>query len=116
MRGWVYRAVEGGLLHARAGLPDRWDIAIKRNWRFGLLSRRRLARAIRQDIWRDLQQVRGFVPRVLVAQNADLVQITAGGVLMAGRAAPVLENHLAGVLDNPGNKMRWLRFAGTKGD
>jgi len=106
--------VGGGLLHARDGMPDRWDVSVEQTWRVQQhqqVSRRRLARSIRQDIWRALQKVRGFVPRVLVDFSAGVVSVKAGGVLMAGRSIG-LEAKIATVLENPSNRDRWTRYAG----
>ena len=115
--------MDGGVLHARAGLPDRWDVSVMRVWTPAAgsgsgfcISRKRLARAIRQDIWREVQQVRGFVPRVSVTIDAEALKITAGGVLMAGRIASGLGDDIAAVLDHPERQRRWLAFARTKGD
>lgn len=123
-RAWIDIPLEGGLLHARTGLPDRWDIWEERVWtiqpgqqRPGLhISQRRLARSIRQDLWRGLQNVRGFVPRVQVGPADHSLKIKAGGVLMASHAASGLGDRIAAVLDHPDNKIRWLAFASTKGD
>lgn len=120
---WVNSFVDGGILHARAGLPDRWDISIERIWCVGQgnrptlrLSRRRLARAIRQDVWRVLQNVRGFAPRVQVSILNDSVHATVGGVLMSDRRESGLGERIAAVLDHPDNKNRWFAYARPKGD
>lgn len=111
-RGWVETDTGGGVLHARAGAPDRWDVAVSRAWPVpDPVSRRRMARQIRQDIWRALRTARGFTPRVLVASEDSRIHITGGGCIASGRAAPCLAGRIADILDNPHNRRRWAAHA-----
>ena len=110
-RPWRCTETEAGLLHVRAGIPDRWDIAVRRVWAVGgPVSRRRYARQVRQDIWRAARAVRGFVPRVLVARTSRTIEITGGGTCLGARP-PVLAQRIATLLDNPANRARWDAFA-----
>lgn len=117
---WVEDQTPDGLLVRRAAVPDRWDIAVARDWPVGPLGDRakvcrRVARQIRQDVWRAIQATRGFSPRILVAFTENQLYITAGGVLVNGRAPPGLADRIAGVLDKPDNRRRWVRFAARHG-
>lgn len=116
-RPWINTETEMGVLHARIGAPGRWDVAVERRWPLAdPVSRRRYARQVRQDLWRGLRTTRGFSPRVLVASHDSEIQITAGGSIASGRAAPVLADRIADILDNPQNRRRWAAHARAKGD
>ena len=114
-RSWTNIDTGAGVLHARAGAPDRWDVEVSRVWPVAApVSRRRLAYQVRQDIWRALQSTRGFTPRVLVAtatHDHREIHVTGGGTLSQGRAAPVLADRIADILDNPDNRRRWAAHA-----
>lgn len=114
MRGWRETETAEGLLHTRDHAPARWDVAVTRAWPAAAFSRRRYARQVRQDLWRAARNVRGFVPRVLVAADGAGVRITAGGAMATGRAAPGLADRLADILDNPNNRRRWDRYASAR--
>jgi hypothetical protein len=104
-------------LHARAGVPDRWDVSIDRRWAVpGAISRRRYASQVRQDLWRAARGLRGFVPRVLVGSDGEDILITGGGVLVTGHMPPGLPERLAAILDNPNNRRRWGRHASARKD
>ncbi len=74
----------------------------------------RLAHQIRQDMWRALQNMRGFSPVVRVETRAEDVKITAGG-RVEGRVPTNAAEGIAEVLENPGNRARWLRHARLRG-
>lgn len=91
-------------------LPVRFDVAA--STRLPLMRRDRLARQIRQDVWRALQSVRGFSPAVkIVTEGADLV-VTAGGAVQA-RSFPrqMMEDRLTDLLHDPDRRERWRRWA-----
>ena len=58
-------------------LPARFDLCVETT--LPLMSRRKLALQIRQDMWRVLQNLRGFLPAVSVTRLGDGVQVRAGG-------------------------------------
>ncbi|MEX5577042.1 hypothetical protein [Pseudophaeobacter sp. A-200-2] len=89
-------------------LPARFDLAVETMLPDG--DSLRLAHQIRQDMWRALQDVRGFSPVVRVAQTAEGVRVTAGGRVL-GLVSPVLAERIEAVLENPANRGRWLRHA-----
>lgn len=74
----------------------------------------RLAHQIRQDIWRCLQNMRGFSPVVLVEIRPNDVKITAGG-RVEGRVPANAADQIAEVLERPNNRARWVRHANHKG-
>lgn len=71
----------------------------------------RLASQIRQDLWRALQNLRGFSPAVEVVAKADGMHVRAGGRLPKPVALNTIER-IAAVLENPKNRARWVRCAG----
>lgn len=74
----------------------------------------RLAHQIRQDVWRCLQNMRGFSPVVLVEMRPNNVKITAGG-RVEGRVPANAVDQIAEVLEHPNNRARWVRHANRKG-
>ncbi|MEM7743646.1 MAG: hypothetical protein AAF409_08050 [Pseudomonadota bacterium] len=95
--------------------PDRWDVAVAATLPPQPPSarlRRRLVHQIRQDLWRAAQAVRGFTPRVSVAQTPDAIQITAGGVILVrGALGAGLDERLASILADDQKRRRWLAHA-----
>ena len=89
--------------------PPRFDFAVHTVLPHG--QPKRLAHQIRQDLWRALQHLRGFTPVVKLEPNAAGWAITAGGRAM-GQVPPATLERAAAVLNNPGNRARWMRHAG----
>lgn len=110
-RGWHILRDAGGLTLARA-LPPRFDVQAGTD--LPAADPVRLAHQIRQDVWRALQNVRGFSPVVLVEAQAGRMKITAGG-RVEGRVPANAVGRIAEVLERPGNRARWLRHARPKG-
>ena len=111
---WIEIEEEGGaLVHARRW-PCRFDLAV--TVRFAVeegqgLSRRRLARAVRQDMWRALQKLRGFAPAVRVTPVAGGVEVVAGGQVEPRWPRALTEAQLSEVLTDPARQARWLTWA-----
>ncbi|MEP3054680.1 hypothetical protein [Ascidiaceihabitans sp.] len=70
----------------------------------------RLAHQIRQDMWRKLQNVRGFSPVVQITHMAEGLHVKAGG-RVSGRVTRHMTEQVGAVLDDPKNRARWLRCA-----
>ncbi len=75
----------------------------------------RLARQIRQDMWRDLRDLRGFSPVVEITVQGGVMQVRAGGRLMAGRAPADAPARLDALLNDPARRARWCRWARIDG-
>lgn len=73
----------------------------------------RLAHQIRQDMWRAVQNVRGFSPVVRIEPVEGGVRVTAGGRVL-GPVAPGLRDRIAAVLEDPAKRHRWLRNAARR--
>ena len=74
------------------------------------VSQGRLAHQVRQDLWRALQNQRGFCPVVEVEQSGTTLRIRAGGRLPAP-IAPNMPDRILAVLEDPQKQMRWMRHA-----
>ena len=134
-RVWHEQARDGGILIAHRLAPDRWDVAVDRAWQlcpigtvrgdrppgqFDITPRplspgaaRRMARAIRQDLWRACKSVRAFTPRVHVILAEGLATITAGATVQAA-IPPDLSARVAALLDDPKKRALWHVYAGVK--
>ena len=112
--GWTPRP--GGWWERRDGdrfaiarrLPLRWDVAADAV--LPDLGRRRLAHAVRQDLWRALRDLRGFAPAVEVTRRDGACHVWAGGAV-DGAVAPALAGRVAAVLDCPVRRIGWIRAA-----
>ena len=100
---------EGGAVTLCRQLPPRFDFAVQTQLPHGLPHR--LAHQIRQDLWRALQNVRGFSPVVKLEPLATGWRVTAGGRSM-GQVAPATLARAEAVLNDARNRARWLRNAG----
>ena len=104
---WHTERTEGGVTVSRA-LPARFDVSARAE--FPLVARARLAHQIRQDMWRALQNVRGFSPVVEVTQSETGLSVTAGGRAAAPISSRVSEQ-IEALLHNRANRQRWIACA-----
>lgn len=99
-------------------VPARFDVVAKA--RLPLHSARasklRVAQQVRQDLWRALQNQRGFSPVVEVREAGDGLEIRAGGQCDRPLARQTLEHRIADVLNDSAKRARWLRFAARRKD
>ena len=93
-------------------LPGRMDFAVQTDLPDG--NRMRVAHQIRQDIWRALQDLRGFAPVVQVARGASGLTVEAGGQVEGKFNREQVQQVVAGVLENASNRARWVAQA-TRG-
>lgn len=106
-RGWFVRDEATSFALARR-LPLRWDVVAET--RLPDLGRRRLAHAVRQDLWRLFQRVRGFAPVVEVTRDARGVTLRAGGAV-SGRVPGGMATKLSDFLTDPRFRAAWARAA-----
>lgn len=108
-KGW-HITKDAGQVTVSRQLPARFDVSASTQLPGGDAAR--LAMQIRQDLWRDLQRLRGFSPVVQITNHADgHLNVQAGGRLM-GRVSANLEVEILTVLEDPKNRARWLKCAG----
>ncbi|MCH2095040.1 MAG: hypothetical protein MK160_07970 [Rhodobacteraceae bacterium] len=106
---WHIQTAEGMFLLARHW-PPRFDIAGEAV--FPEMRADRLARQIRQDMWRRLQHIRGFSPVVEIRTCAEGLRVRAGGRAAIGGTA--LEREaltIVDLLNSPSCRRRWARWA-----
>ncbi|MBV7393857.1 hypothetical protein [Mameliella sediminis] len=88
--------------------PPRFDISAMSE--FPPAKASRLARQVRQDLWRKFQHLRGFSPVVEISTTKVGMTVRAGGRL-TGRAPRDAENQIKELLDSPAHRARWLTWA-----
>ncbi|SHK00647.1 hypothetical protein SAMN05444000_1175 [Shimia gijangensis] len=96
---------EDNCLTVTRALPVRFDVVAETVVPDG--SRRRLAQQVRQDLWRRLQDVRGFQPAVQVTREAGGCRITAGGRIAGHFPKARIESEIADLLASPKHRDRW---------
>ncbi len=108
-KNWHIVPAENGITLTRR-LPARFDVQAQTTLPDGSL--KRLAHQIRQDLWRALQNLRGFSPVVELIRVDGLVQVRAGGRIDGAQlvGAPV-QGIIQDVLDAPDNRTRWVSNA-----
>ena len=106
-RGWYVRD-DGTSYRIARRLPAVWDVSA--TTRLPDLGRRRLAHAVRQDLWRMLQRLRGFAPMVCVTRDAEGTVVRAGGQV-AGRVPATTHDRIAALLRDPGTRAAWTAAA-----
>ena len=113
MTGWTIAKTETSVTVSRLD-PARFDVRVEAKFELRQISRTRLARQIRQDMWRALQKVRGFSPAVTVSIEPTVICVTAGGALLSGSSGRArIQGLIRALLDNGDNRARWLNHART---
>ncbi len=108
-RGW-HEVREGTQLTLTRHLPARFDVLAETT--LPPARRGRLARQIRQDLWRELRGLRGFSPVILIDATEEGVTVKAGGQFLVRGAVPKnLSNRIQALLDSPAHRARWLTWA-----
>ena len=90
-------------------VPARFDVASEAVLPLG--DKLRVAQQVRQDLWRALQNQRGFSPVVEVREQGEHLSIRAGGQCDRKVARAALETCISEVLNDSGKRARWVRFA-----
>ncbi|SFN57575.1 hypothetical protein SAMN04487859_10569 [Roseovarius lutimaris] len=106
---WHEIEEEGGALVVARRWPVRFDLAVATRLPKG--GRRYLAHLIRQDMWRALQTLRGFIPAVRVTRSYGGLEVVAGGEVQGRFDRADAEARIAAVLEDPANRARWMRRA-----
>ena len=112
-RGNWFEIYDGPCFTLARRLPARFDIS--REISMPLMSAPRLARQIRQDIWRKLQSIRGFLPVVEITDRVAHLHVRAGGELTCPAPFERSGERIFDVLSNRDNQRRWAAFAAARG-
>jgi hypothetical protein len=110
------RRLRGGWLEAREAQrytlarhwPPRFDVSA--SCRFPPVRADRLARQVRQDLWRLLQGLRGFSPVVEIQMSEEGFVLRAGG-RVAGCVPAQTEARILSLLLDPRHRARWAAWA-----
>ncbi|MEL6099982.1 MAG: hypothetical protein AAFY74_02180 [Pseudomonadota bacterium] len=89
-------------------LPIRFDVSALAI--FPVVNPLRLAHQIRQDMWRMLRRLRGFLPIVQVQTDRDVLVVTAGGSVR-GDFPKDTDARISNLLHSAEHRARWCRFA-----
>ncbi|MGR3711634.1 MAG: hypothetical protein ACU0A6_00730 [Shimia sp.] len=100
---------DGDTLTLCRQLPARFDVAARTVLPDG--GRAAVAHQVRQDMWRALQNLRGFTPVVEVRRENGQLYVTAGGQMAGPIAKQVIETAIQDVLDSPKRRARWVAHA-----
>ena len=104
---------DGDALTVARRLPARFDLAAQtRLVGAAQVSRARVAHQVRQDMWRALQDLRGFSPVVEVRRCGGDMVVQAGGAVSGALPRAKAEAAIAAVLEDAANRRRWTRHAG----
>ena len=112
-RGNWFEIYDGPCFTLARRLPPRFDISCEVS--MPLMSAPRLARQIRQDIWRKLQSIRGFLPVVQITDRGAHLHIRAGGELTCPAPFERSGERIFDVVSNRDNQRRWAAFAAARG-
>lgn len=104
-----WRDEDGSWVEARHW-SVRWDVEVSTT--LPRLRDQRLARAVRQEVWRELRDLRGYRPAVRVSTGADGVTVTAGGQVDACFPRACTEARIEAVLNDPSRRARWIAWSG----
>jgi len=105
---WHILRDAGSLTMARH-LPVRFDVAARTV--LPGRSRLRMARQVRQDLWRALRSLRGFSPVVRVSATGAGLVVTAGGRVEGPLARSAVEARIDALLSDPVCRSRWSGWA-----
>lgn len=111
-RSWHIERSPERLVLSRRG-DEVFDVSSESH--FPHCARARLAHQIRQDLWRELQGVRGFSPVVVIEKQGEGLSIIAGGAV-AGQTFPKakIDAKIVALLADTKKRSRWLSFAAIK--
>ncbi|MFY0309548.1 hypothetical protein ACFMBG_06585 [Leisingera sp. D0M16] len=107
---WHITRTEDALTLSRR-LPARFDVVAETV--LPAADPLRLAHQIRQDMWRQLQSLRGFSPVVEISRTGQGLCVRAGGQV-TGRVPSNAAQSIAEVLENPSSRARWMRHAARR--
>jgi hypothetical protein len=89
--------------------PARFDVFAEAKLPRG--NKLRVAHQVRQDLWRTLQNQKGFSPVVEVREEGGELSIRAGGQCDLQVARGMMEGRIADLLADASKRARWVRHA-----
>ena len=107
-RWHIVKDGQGGITVSRR-LPARFDFAVEAT--VPACDHIRLAHQVRQDMWRALQSLRGFLPVVEIVCDGNLARIRAGGSVQGNLPLVHVEGLVSQLLHDPERRARWVMHA-----
>ena len=111
--GWVMRKTSGMFL-VRLRILVRFDLCVEA--RFPYVGMRLLSRQIRQGMWREFQNQRGFLPVFEIKKGSGDLPLLVGGQLNCFVHLGSAEVRLRELLHELQMRTRWLQFAAIKAE
>ena len=105
---WLHKQLGDTYLMGKR-FPIRFDLLAETI--FPVCRSQILAMQIRQDMWRLLQNLRGFLPAVEVRASEFSMHVRAGGQLTCSIHVVSAQLKLQDMLENPVYRQRWINFA-----
>lgn len=102
---WHMHREEGVLTYSRR-IPARFDVMAETV--FPALRKGRLAVLIRQDLWRELQDLRGFSPVIEVRTQEGGLVVRAGGSVDGPFSQRAIAGQIETLLADPAKRARWI--------
>lgn len=108
-RWHIVKDGQGGVTVSRK-LPARFDFAVEAT--VPACNAVLLAQQVRQDMWRALQGLRGFLPVVEIVKDGNQCRIRAGGSVNGPLPLVHVQGLLLQILHDPARRARWIMHAG----
>ncbi|MEY8880977.1 hypothetical protein [Donghicola sp. XS_ASV15] len=108
-RWHIVKDGQGGITLSRQ-LPARFDFAVAAT--VPACHPVRLAHQVRQDMWRALQGLRGFLPVVEIVKDGNQMYIRAGGAVQGSLPLAYVQGLVSQILHDPKRRARWIMHAG----
>lgn len=102
---WHLIYEEDGALTLARRMPVRFDLAVEGH--LPDASRLRVAHRLRQDMWRALRDLRGFVPVVRIWRDVQGLRVRAGGAVAGAFDRASAEARIALLFEDPNRIARW---------
>lgn len=109
--GSVMQKISGLFLICHC-IPVRFDLSGEMHFLF--LRSRLLASQIQQDMWKAVQDLRGFLPVIEIKKGTDDLSVLAGGQLNYPLHLGLVEVRLRQPFHDPQMRTRWLKFSTKK--
>ena len=88
-------------------LPIKFDVEACAD--FPSVDKARLALQLRQDLWREMQSLRGFSPVIHISASKAGLLVKAGG--QCDVVPPGTARKIADLLNDPLKRVRWIKCA-----
>ena len=109
--GWGMQKISGAFLICHY-ISVRFDLSVETHFLY--LRFRLLASQIREDMWKAIQNLCGFLPAIEIKKGTDDLSVLAGGRLNCPVHITLVEVRLRKLLHDPQMRTRSLQFSTIK--